>query len=518
MRAEGPQTTAGIKFKKGHSVLGSTALLWNIHASAPLGAQFDSNLTEIWFNLTWGEKRPRHRRFPTSLPRQPLTIPRGTAIPLYHVSLPVLQNTQTSPLPPKKKTHCHLKFSLLSGLFFPPPSSLCTQVQSDSRRLIPDAPHISHHMCPHLANLCVSPTLSLQSAALKMQLPAIWHQTTSLPSVFLFVALVMSTKRGRDARELGASASEDSSPTRVLSDAEVQAFFQHTSSDSADDLCGPHGNCCGGAVCNGVYTSCVKRLGKGGFQHARGQVCRSKHKYFQCASCQNVAHLGCWVRTAKGFFVLPSALMPFHCYTCECKKDQQQPLALPGVADENKKESVISPEDPCISHVHSSENTAEPCNAQPSENKRIFMSEKELRKYCKEHYWKCWNSAKTRIYYRCKRATCDVTFHAKKCPDADDTWFVPNMPTCHSCSSATPQVLTSLVTLKDNLSEALVKEIERLGVTKSFRSKQIQHHIFEQEKVLVDTKLIHNIVYRVRQKLFGQEGDMIYLLEQQKVA
>ena len=92
------------------------------------------------------------------------------------------------------------------------------------------------------------------------------------------------------------------------------------------------------------------------------------------------------------------------------------------------------------------------------------------------------------------------------------------MPTCHSCSSATPQVLTSLVTLKDNLSEALVKEIERLGVTKSFRSKQIQHHIFEQEHVLVDTKLIHNIVYRVRQKLFGQQGDMIYLLEQQKVA
>ena len=356
--------------------------------------------------------------------------------------------------------------------------------------------------------MCVSPTLSLPAA--------IWHQTTSLPSVFLFVALVMSTKRGRDARELGASASEDSSPTRVLSDAEVQAFFQHTSSDSADDLCGPHGNCCGGAVCNGVYTSCVKRLGKGGFQHVRGQVCRSMHKYFQCASCQNVAHLGCWVRTAKGLFVLPSASMPFHCYTCDCKKDQQQPLALPGVSHE--QESVISTTaGPCL--VHPSESTAEPCNAQ---NKRTFVSEAELRKYCKEHYWKCRSSTETRIYYRCQRSAkkggCDVIFHAKKCPEDDDTWFVPNMPTCHSCSSATPQVLTSLVTLKDNLSEALVKEIERLGVTKSFRSKQIQHHIFEQEHVLVDTKLIHNIVYRVRQKLFGQQGDMIYLLEQQKVA
>ena len=30
--------------------------------ASALGAQFDRNLTEIWFNLTWGEKRPRHRR------------------------------------------------------------------------------------------------------------------------------------------------------------------------------------------------------------------------------------------------------------------------------------------------------------------------------------------------------------------------------------------------------------------------------------------------------------------------
>jgi hypothetical protein len=30
--------------------------------ASALGAQFDHNLTEIWFNLTWGEKRPRHRR------------------------------------------------------------------------------------------------------------------------------------------------------------------------------------------------------------------------------------------------------------------------------------------------------------------------------------------------------------------------------------------------------------------------------------------------------------------------
>jgi hypothetical protein len=191
-------------------------------------------------------------------------------------------------------------------------------------------------------------------------------------------------------------------------------------------------------------------------------------------------------------------------------------MALLSVACEDKRESVISPADSCISL----QTIAEPCNAQTSENKRIFMSEIELRKYCKERYWKCRNSAQTRIYYRCKgskKGGCNVNFAAKKDPDADDIWFVENMPTSHSCSSATPQVLTSLVTLKDHLSEALVKEIERLGVHKSFRSKQIQHHLLHQENVLVDTKLIHNIVYRVRQKLFGHQGDMIYLLEQQKV-
>ena len=131
---------------------------------------------------------------------------------------------------------------------------------------------------------------------------------------------------------------------------------------------------------------------------------------------------------------------------------------------------------------------AEPCNAQ-----RIFMSESELRKHFKTCNWHVWNSTETRLYYRCKGQTCNVKFKAKK--NSDATWVVSNMPTCHSCSApATPQALTSLVTVKDHLSEALVKEIERLGVTKSFRSKQIQNHLLSQDRLLVDTKLIHNIV------------------------
>lgn len=295
-----------------------------------------------------------------------------------------------------------------------------------------------------------------------------------------------------------------------------------TSNDAAESdvdlvLCGPHDKCCGGGVRDGVYTPCAKRLGKPGCQHKRGEVCRSKHTFFKCATCQSVVHSGCWVQTAKGLFVLPSTSVPFHCFVCDLIKGLPfDPATV--LAKENPKDSVIS-HDGHVGQASAVEDTALG-KPQTSENKRVFMSESELRKYCKERDWYCWNSTQTRIYYRCKcwkKAGCDVKFKAKKCTE-DDTWFIDDMPTSHSCSSAPPQALTSLVTLKDNLSAELVKEIERLGVSKSFRSRQIQNHLLHEQQVLVDTKLIHNIVYRVRQKLFGHQGDMIYLLEQQKVA
>jgi hypothetical protein len=321
-----------------------------------------------------------------------------------------------------------------------------------------------------------------------------------------------------------ASASNSpsaSSPAPDITNEEVKAFFNSMSSASSSesdvDLCGPHDDCCGGTVRNGVFTQCAKRLGKPGMQHRRGEVCRSLHPFFQCATCQNVVHSGCWVRTAKGSFVLPSTSVPFHCYPCDLIKGL--PFDPTTVVAKVKEKGLGQTH--CSSDLQ--ESTVEEaalCQPQTSENKRVFMSETELRKYCKERDWLCWNSTQTRIYYRCKysnKGGCDVRFKAKKCNE-DDTWFIDNMPTSHSCCSAPPQILTSLVTLKDNLSAELVKEIERLGVSKSFRSKQIQNHLLHEQKVLVDTKLIRNIVYRVRQKLFGHQGDMIHLLEQQKVA
>lgn len=293
-----------------------------------------------------------------------------------------------------------------------------------------------------------------------------------------------------------------SSPPKL--DLSTQAQVVHgscpTSSYSDEDLCGPHQDCCGGSYSNGVFNTCVKRLGKrGGFQHARGQVCLSQHKYIQCATCQNVAHVGCWVPTCKGLYMLPSSGMTFHCNTC-ARKDQQPSTLLqsPSAQGTTKDQSSVS-------QGTTKESTL-----------RTFCSEFDLRKHFKACNWGVSHSTKTRIYYHCMGGTCAVKFKAKKADD--DTWTISNAPKCHSCSAPELPQLTSLVTLKDNLSEALIQEVERLGVTRSFRSKQIQHHVFQQERVLIDTKLIHNIVYRVRQKLFGHQADMIYLLEQQKVA
>ena len=293
-----------------------------------------------------------------------------------------------------------------------------------------------------------------------------------------------------------------SSPPKLDSSTEAQVVHGtcSTSSDLDEDLCGPHEDCCGGSYINGVFNTCVKRLGKrGGFQHARGQVCLSQHKYIQCATCQNVAHVGCWVPTGKGLYMLPSSGMTFHCNTC-ARKDQQPSTLLqsPSVAQGTTKDQSS------VSQRTTKESTL-----------RTFCSEFELSKHFKACNWGVSHSTNARIYYHCLGGTCAVKFKAKKLPD--DSWTISNAPTCHSCSAPALPNLTSLVTLKDNLSEALIQEVERLGVTRSFRSKQIQHHVLQQERVLIDTKLIHNIVYRVRRKLFGEHADMIYLLEQQKV-
>ena len=334
----------------------------------------------------------------------------------------------------------------------------------------------------------------------------IWNEIPSMNSSaaalgsFHEASLVMD-EHGQAKRVRTSDGPEESPPQESppqISTPQVQAFFVSTSSSvtsDSEDVCGPHQDCCGGSVVNGAHTPCAKRLGKGGSQHARGQVCLSLHKFFQCASCNNVAHAGCFVRNVKGSNVLSSAV-PFQCYTCSSKKEQQQ------ISVQSGAEGTSTAAAPAV---------------QASEPTRTFASEIELRKHFRTCNWRVRGSTDSRIYYHCQLEKCNVTFKAKKC--SDDTWVISKMPTSHSCgASEIPQVRTSLVTFKHHLSESVCQQIERLGASNAFTSKQIQKHMLSDQNVLVDTKLIHNIVYRVRQHLFGHKGDMIHLLEQQKVA
>ena len=348
-----------------------------------------------------------------------------------------------------------------------------------------------------------------------------WNDVPSVPAAAMSTPSTSPHSGNLSPSDVLVSSPEQIAPAPAAL-TQDPAVLDAAGLSSDDDICGPHEDCCGGSLTLCAYNPCVKRLGKGGFQHSRGQVCLSQHKFFQCATCKNVAHSGCWVRTAKGSFMLPSALTPFHCYTCSCKKDEERSTSLPTACKKDEEQSTSLPTACKKDHEESTslptgaQGTAKPCVSEGTTKESTFLSESDLRKHFKARNWKVHNSKATRIYYRCMANTCAVNFTAKK--GTDDTWVISNAPTCHSCSAPAPPVLTSLVTLKDMLSDELIQQIESLGVTKSFRSKQIQHHLLQQEKVLVDTKLIHNIVYRVRQKLFGHQADMIYLLEQQKVA
>ena len=151
---------------------------------------------------------------------------------------------------------------------------------------------------------------------------------------------------------------------------------------------------------------------------------------------------------------------------------------------------------------------------------RMIMSDIELRKHFKALNWGVRSSEGATIKFHCGVHTCDETFKARRVPGTDDAWTISKNPPEHACGAAKPSFscTTALITLKCNLPEAVAMEIERLGSSNSFTSKEIQSHILFATNKLVDTTLIHNIAYRAKQKVFGHNGDIAHLLEQQKVA
>jgi hypothetical protein len=115
----------------------------------------------------------------------------------------------------------------------------------------------------------------------------------------------------------------------------------------------------------------------------------------------------------------------------------------------------------------------------PEKIVRMMMSDYDLRKHFKALNWGVRSSTPKKIEFHCYVHTCNVKFKANKVLGADDAWLVSNMPSEHACGAAKPAFASTggVITLKCNLTEAVAKEIERLGASNSFTSKEIQHHI-----------------------------------------
>jgi hypothetical protein len=318
-------------------------------------------------------------------------------------------------------------------------------------------------------------------------------------------------------RVLEPERASEGSPS--IDDAVLNSFLQQEfiiSSESPPPTCGPHLDCCGGALVNGSFFKCTRRIGSRENGHRRMVVCISSHSFFSCASCPNVVHDGCWVPNAGGkTFTRPSKLVSFSCTQCQsqCTRGSSAQPSAPSA--DNDAASSAKPSAP------SADTDAGPGEASIP-TVISFMSRTAMKKLMRESGWKVRSGTGNRKYFVCKLNKCDVKFKALQlvAEDLDGDWIIKGMPSHHSCGgdSKKSQLETGLHTHKISLPESVVKEIEKLGASGIFTSTQIQQQIcFTHNSLLVDTKLIQNISTRVRQRLFGHRGDLINLLEQQKV-
>ena len=151
-----------------------------------------------------------------------------------------------------------------------------------------------------------------------------------------------------------------------------------------------------------------------------------------------------------------------------------------------------------------------------------YMTKSEVVKILRASHWRCRSTQQGRMYFECLSSTCNVKFSAKNHSATDDSadggeWVLKNLPSVHACCGPKLKVSSSLVCKQDVLSGPVFKDIQRLACSACFSSQTIQTFIKNTHSTLVDTKLIYNIGYRAREKLFGGNGDLQQLLEQQKV-
>jgi hypothetical protein len=313
--------------------------------------------------------------------------------------------------------------------------------------------------------------------------------------------------------------------SEMLSVSEVQEFL--TSDSALDQSCGPHKNCCGGFFnhLDKSFTHCRKRLGFP-LQHARGIVCLSKHPFYKCSSCNNVLHKDCWLQKANGNCVLVQKDQTFQCLGCEMQKGTNHVVqraagvytllltVLQGtkIDSSEAKDAGAAKENLEDDHDEEAEETISHSEHMHFES----MTRKLLMKEMAQHNWKVRSSVGPRIYFECSSGKCDVQIKARALDAHKEKWSLDGKHTNHPCGDGVVnRVFNGMYTFKDSLPEAVVKEIENLS---TLTSPQIQRHLLSKDSsMLVDTRLIQNMTYRIKQKMFGSQGDVAHLLEQQQV-
>jgi hypothetical protein len=264
----------------------------------------------------------------------------------------------------------------------------------------------------------------------------------------------------------------------------------------AEPRCDPssHTPCCGVELDarTGSWIPCQRRSTFASKVHSRGIICvnaRDITKVAKCASCSNYAHAYCLVLQAHGGVRQASPLESWTCHSCQ----ESQPTQAKSVKE-------------------------------PAPVYHTLQTKAEILKQLSDANWKCRSSHKKdgRMYFECSLGKCTVKFSAKN--QNDDTsvdggeWAMKNLPSTHACGGSVHKHVSSLVRTQNVLSSEVFKDIQRLACSHCFKSDAIQKFIRSTHSVHVHVKLIANIGYRARQRLFGGNGDLEELLKQQQVA
>jgi hypothetical protein len=297
----------------------------------------------------------------------------------------------------------------------------------------------------------------------------------------------------------GSAAGSIISPSQVLKSSSESDSESPVPQHPLPLVCDPstHKMCCGVEldVRTNSWTPCQKRSTFATKVHPRGVICVSAldpAKVAKCASCSNYAHADCFILQAIGGVLQASCHQTWICNTC------QQASKLEESAKTTKKETDSS------TAVH-----------------HTLMIKSEILKHASDANWKCRSSQDTRMYFECLMGTCSVKFSAKN--QSDDMseyggeWVIKNAPTAHTCGGSIRH-FSSVIRKQNILSDVVFKDIQRLACSACFKSTAIQNFVRTVHSVHVHVKLIANIGYRAREKLFGGRGDMEELLKQQKVA